>query len=279
MIRPEEALADVLERRFGEAFAIPEGLAGLETLARMAGRGSVRRFEARPVDPALLRLLCACALAAPTKSDLQQRDIVIVSDPALRAAVEGLLVQSPWAATAPVFLVFCANGRRLPAISELRGKPFPNDHFDLLFNAIGDAAIALAAFTAAAEAAGLGCCPISELRNHAAAIGDLLGLPDRVIPFAGLCLGWPAEEAGISPRLPLAVTVHENRYREDALAEALAAYDSRRSAVAPYPRPIRDRKWGAVPDYGWSEHKARQYAEPQRTDFGAYVRRKGFSVE
>ena len=34
----------------------------------------------RAVDPALLRLLCACALSAPTKSDLQQADIVILEE-------------------------------------------------------------------------------------------------------------------------------------------------------------------------------------------------------
>jgi len=29
----------------------------------------------------------------------------------------------------------------------------------------------------------------------------------------------------------------------------------------------------------WSEDKARQYAEPQRADFGAFVRAKGFCLD
>ena len=53
----------------------------------------------------------------------------------------------------------------------------PNDHFDLLFNAVTDAALALATGVAAAEALGLGTCPISVIRDHAAQIGELLGLP------------------------------------------------------------------------------------------------------
>jgi len=30
--------------------------------------------------------------------------------------------------------------------------------------------------------------------------------------------------------------------------------------------------------YGWSEHKARQYSVSERADFGAFVRKIGFSL-
>ena len=30
--------------------------------------------------------------------------------------------------------------------------------------------------------------------------------------------------------------------------------------------------------YTWSDDKARQYNEPQRTDFGDYIRAKGFKL-
>jgi hypothetical protein len=30
---------------------------------------------------------------------------------------------------------------------------------------------------------------------------------------------------------------------------------------------------------GWSEEKARHYAVPEREDFGAYVKRRGFRLE
>ena len=68
----------------------------------------------------------------------------------------------------------------------MRGKPFPNDHLDLFFNATVDAAIVLATFVRAAEAVGLGCCPISVIRDHAPTISDMLALPDKVIPVAGM---------------------------------------------------------------------------------------------
>ena len=42
---------------------------------------------------------------------------------------------------------------------------------------------------------------------------------------------------------------------------------------------IDAERWGEVPFYGWSEDKARQYAEPQRTDFGAFIRAQGFKLD
>lgn len=278
---PEHAprLEAVLHERFGEGVAVDPTLDGLGELFRIAAHRVHRRYSDRPVDAALVRLLCACALSAPSKSDLQQRDIVIVGDPGLRRRIADLLPHMPWVGEAPAFLVFCANGRRLPRIAELRRKPFPNDHLDLFFNAVGDAAIALATCMRAAEAVGLGCCPISEVRNHAALVSEWLSLPERVIPFAGFCVGWPAGEGQISPRLPLAMTIHENRYEEGDLTAWLDAYDRRREALQPYPEQRDPARWGLSDAYGWSEDKARQYAEPQRTDFGAFAREKGFNLD
>jgi nitroreductase/FMN reductase [NAD(P)H] len=197
----------------------------------------------------------------------------------LRATIAALIPDMPWIGAAPVFLVFCANGRRLPELARLRDKPFANDHFDLLFNAAGDAAIALATFVAAAETVGLGCCAISVIRDHAARVSELLGLRPRVVPFAGLCLGWPAEATRIVPRLPLAMTVHVDRYDEGDFSAQLASYDARREKLRPYAGQRAVERWGRTDNYGWSEDKARQYAEPQRADFGAFVRARGFNLD
>jgi len=274
-------LADTLALRFGPGAPAGEDVdAGqLAMLRLMAGHRVTRDYDDRPVPEELVRLLCACALSAPSKSDLQQRDIILVDDPDIRAAINARTPGMAWMHRAPVFLVFCANGRRLPQIAAWRDKPFPNDHFDLLFNGIGDAAIALAWFQLAAESVGLGGCPISEVRNFSADLSDWLGLPERVIPFAGFCLGWPAAAPPLSPRLPLEVTVHRNRYGEDDLRARIDAYDARRAAVQPMARQRARRRWGAAEDYGWSEDKARQYAEVLRADFGAFVRARGFSTD
>ena len=274
---PTSSIRDSLQRRFGEAVAIDETLTGLDALARIARRRVHRRYAERPVEPALLRLLCACALSAPSKSDLQQADIVIVNK-ADQAVIADLIPDQPFIRTAPTFLVFLANGRRLPEIAKMRGKPFPNDHLDQFFNAAVDAGIVLSAFLRAADAVGLGTCPISVIRDHSAKASELLKLPQRVIPVAGMCVGWPSEAGHISLRLSLSSTVHDGQYDEGDLAQRIDAYDQRRAAIHPY-KPRDPARWGDVPFYGWSEDKARQYGVPQRADFGAFVRKKGFRLD
>ena len=273
----DNALRDALTQRFGDAPAVPENVAGLGALSRIAARRVHRRYTDRAVDAEFLKLLCACALSAPSKSDLQQADILIASK-ADQTAIADLIPDQPFIRTAPAFLVFLANGRRLPEIARLRGRPFPNDHFDQFFNAAVDAAIVLATFIAAADAAGLGTCPISVIRDHSAKVSDMLKLPQRVIPVAGMCVGWPSEAGYISPRLGLESTLHEGAFDEGDLSSRIDAYDRRRAAIHAY-KPRDPKRWGDVRFYGWSEDKARQYGVPQRHDFGAFVRGKGFKLD
>jgi nitroreductase/FMN reductase [NAD(P)H] len=272
-----QSIRDALKHRFGEAPTVDENLTGLDALARLASRRVHRRYTDRAVDRDLLRLLCACALSAPSKSDLQQADIVVVNK-ADQAAIADLIPDQPFIRTAPAFLVFLASGRRLPEIARMRGKPFPNDHLDQFFNAAVDAGIVLATFMAAADAVGLGTCPISVIRDHSQTVSDMLKLPQRVIPVAGLCVGWPSERGYVSARLGLDTTVHNGKYDEADLAGRIDAYDRRRAAIHPY-KPRDPQHWGDVEFYGWSEDKARQYGAPQRADFGAFVRNKGFGLD
>ena len=235
-----------------------------------------RRYTERAVDPDLLRLLCACALSAPSKSDLQQADIVIVNKPD-QNTIADLIPDQPFIRTAPAFLVFLANGRRLAEISKMRGKPFPNDHLDQFFNAAVDAGIVLATFIRAADAVGLGTCPISVIRDHSAKVSEMLGLPQRVIPVAGCA------SAGRRRR---ATSARGLRFPARCMTANTTRAIWRRASTpmtAAAPRSIRTSRaiparWGEVPFYGWSEDKARQYGVPQRADFGAFVRKKGFQI-
>ena len=275
----QERIADATLRRYGEAVEVRGRLPGLDALAAMNERSVCRRYRPDPVPEDLFRLLCATALASPTKSDLQQADIVRVTAPAKRAAIHALLPSSPWIAGAPEFLVFCGDGFRLRRIFERRGVAFPNEHLDAFFNAAVDGAIVLAAFVQAAELAGLGSCPISEIRNHAATVSDLLGLPDWVFPIAGLALGYPESKEPMSPRLALTATVHVDRYAGDGLERELHAYDERRVRDRPYRRQRSVERFGSAERYGWTEDKLRQYSDSQRADFGAFVRSKRYRLE
>ena len=275
---PAQRLDAALAERFGAAPAIDPGLPGLDELARMAEHRSHRKFAARAVEPALLKLLLACAFSAPSKSDLQQADVIHVSDRSKVKAVADGIPDMPWIADAPVFLVFVANNRRIRQIGEWRGKPFANDHLDHFLNAAVDAALVMTTFIRAAEAVGLGACPVSHVRNHPQELARLLALPEWTFPVAGLCVGYPAEPGRITPRLPLEVTVHVDRFDESRVREKIDAYDRRRHALLPFRRQRYADRYPDSAFYGWSEDKARQYSVPERADFGAFVRSQRFNL-
>ncbi len=274
----QKRIARATAERFGAEINAAADQAGAGSLARMLEHRSHRRYAERPVAPELLRLLFACAFSAPSKSDLQQADIVHVASSDKRTAIADLVADNPWVRSAPVFLIFCGNNRRTRQVAEMRGKPFANDHLDAFMNSAVDAGIVLMNFINAAEAAGLGCCPISSVRNHAQKVSDLLELPDWVFPLAGLCVGYPAEKGMITSRVGIDITVHTDRYDESNIGGKITAYDKRRLARQQYSKQRDVARFGTAELYGWSEDKARQYAKSERADFGAFIRRKRFDL-
>jgi nitroreductase/FMN reductase [NAD(P)H] len=104
-------------------------------------------------------------------------------------------------------------------------------------------------------------------------------LPEKVIPVAGMCVGWPAEAGAITPRLSLGTTLHQERFVEGDLAQQIDVYDRRRAALRPYRNQRDPARFAPASFYGWSEDKTRQYAVPLRADFGAFVRAKGFCLD
>lgn len=269
-------LEAALIARFGGVPTIDPALAGIEELVRISEHHSHRSYDDRAIAPELLELLFACA---PSKSDLQQADIIFIKDRAKITQIVDLIPEMPWIGIAPVVLIFCGNNRRIRQIAEWRGKPFSNDHLDHFMNAAVDAGIVMTTFIRAAEAVGLGCCPISAVRNHPDQMSELLSLPANVFPVAGLTLGWPATEGRITPRLPMDVTAHVDAFGESDVQGKVEAHDRRRHEFSPYQTQKAVETWGKAPFYGWSEDKARQYGRPGRAGFGDFIRRKGFSLD
>jgi FMN reductase [NAD(P)H] len=268
--------------RFGEAPDLAGELPDLAWLRQVLLRRTHRRYAPRPVSEPLLRLLLGAALSASSKSDYQQISIIRVAEQGRRAGLAALIPDMPWIGTAPVFLVFCGDARRLERIGELRAHPNDNGGLEGFFNAAIDAALVMQTFILAAETAGLGCCPISALRNHAAAVAQILELPEKVFPVAGLSLGYPAAEGFVSMRLPGSVTIHNDRYDEERLAASIAAYDRRRATRYSAPREQQRAPdiFGFTDFYGWSEDKARQaVAQPEGQTFPGYLRSRGFTFD
>ena len=276
-----KTIADLIEDRFGLPTRAGAALPAEGTVAQLLAHRTHRRYKPDPVPDEVLEIVLAAALSAPSKSDLQQIGVVLVKDRARQATIGGWIPDMPWIATAPLFMVFCGDHRRIRRISgELHHRPFPNDTLDMFMNAAVDAGLVMQSFITAAEALGLGCCPISVVRNHVEKLSELLELPAGVFPVAGLTVGYPSQAGWISMRLPPALTVHTDRYDDSDLPAQIEAYDRRREARHATP-PASQRfvdRFGVAEPYGWSEDKARQYSVPERHNFGPFIRRHGFGL-
>jgi nitroreductase/FMN reductase [NAD(P)H] len=251
-----------------------------DAIASLIDRRVTRRYTEQDVPDGLLDGLLAAAQSAPAKSDLQQFSVVVMRDKPRIKQIADWIGTMDWIATAPVFLVWCGDMRRGQRLCAMHDMPHANNNMDTFLNTAVDCALAMGQFMAAADAIGLGTCPISYVRSHIERVSPLLGLPAGVYPVAGLSVGWPVFRRPVSMRLPPSVVVHRERYDDSALETDIAAYDQRRHVRDPVAAgglknndvyPPRD-------GVGWSENAARQLSVPERFGFSSYLKTKGFDL-
>jgi len=267
----------LLQARFGieqPGTEVPDAIAGL------LDRRVTRRYTDQDVPDSLLDALLAAAQSAPAKSDLQQFSVVVMRDRARIKRIADWIGTMDWIATAPVFLVWCGDMRRGQRLCALHGLPHANNNLDTFLNTAVDCALAMSQFMTAADAAGLGTCPISYVRSHIERVTPLLSLPAGVYPIAGLSVGWPVFRRPVSMRLPPSVVVHREHYQDDALETDIAGYDQRRHAREPVAPASLKNNDIHPPREGvcWSENVARQLSVPERFGFSAYLKTRGFDL-
>jgi FMN reductase [NAD(P)H] len=267
----------LLQARFG--IDLP-GADVPDAIAALLDRRVTRRYRDEDIPDSLLDTLLAAAQSAPTKSDLQQYSVIVMRDRARIKQIADWIGTMDWIASAPVFLVWCGDMRRGQRLCALHEMPHANNNLDTFLNTAVDCTLAMGQFIAAADAAGLGTCPISYVRSHIERVTPLLGLPAGVYPVAGLTVGWPVFRRPTAMRLPPAVVVHRERYDDSALETEVRAYDTRRAAREPIAAgslknndvyPPRD-------GVGWSENVARQLSVPERFGFAGYLKTRGFDL-
>jgi FMN reductase [NAD(P)H] len=251
-----------------------------DAIASLIDRRVTRRYTEQDVPDSLLDALLAAAQSAPAKSDLQQFSVVVMRDRPRIKQIADWIGTMDWIATAPVFLIWCGDMRRGQRLCAMHDMPHANNNMDTFLNTAVDCTLAMAQFMIAADAVGLGTCPISYVRSHIERVSPLLGLTNGVYPVAGLTLGWPVFRRPVSMRLPPSIVVHRERYDDSALQADVAAYDQRRHARDPVAAgslknndvyPPRD-------GVGWSENAARQLSVPERFGFSTWLKTKGFDL-
>ena len=274
--------SELFKNRYGENSTLDFSKVNIsDHLRTIIGRRSIRKFSKKTISKELLTLLLTAAQSAPSKSNLQQYSILIIDDQKLKNQISNLIGNTKWALSAPVFLLFLADMRRNIKITNDRGYTHKNNNVDTFMNSVIDSALSMQSFICAAEASGLGICPISMIRNIIEEIRVLCKLPDGVFPIAGLALGWPDEKSPVSIRMSQNIVIHNDHYNEDNLFNKINDYDNRVYDVA----PISKEKQRHVDIYGvakkgtWSENMARQLSLPERSDFKQWLKSIGINLE
>lgn len=186
---------------------------------------SIRKFTDEPISDEVVEDIISAALSTATSSNLQGTTVIRVRDTAKRAAIAEVAGGQTYIETCPAFFVWCADLHRSAVACEMGGGELSAGMTEHFVIATVDCALAAQSAVVAAESLGLGICYIGAIRNDPQTVADLLDLPDQVYPVFGLCLGWPDQDPMLKPRLPLSVTLKEDRYDESNDRAGIAAYD------------------------------------------------------
>jgi len=195
----------------------------------MRTQRAIRRLKPDPVDDALVLRLIELAQKAPTGSNAQNWEFVMVkdravkerlgalnkrawrlygglgrrmarNDPGMLRIIEAVQWQADHFADIPVLVVACLRGPRMyfppVAASSYYGSIYPSVQNLLL----------------AARAAGLGAALITLPLWSTFLARRVLGLPWSVAPAAVVPLGWPRGRYGPTTRRPVGEIVHLDRF-------------------------------------------------------------------
>lgn len=206
----------------------------------MVKHRSIRAYTDEAVSKEELDVIVKAVQAAPNWVNLQLVSIVTIKDAERRKLFSKLCGNQPHIAKAPEFLIFCADYNRVAIACKRKGQTLDEVMQDIDTVIVGahEAGIALEAATIAAESLGLGTVPIGDVQKNPQEIIRELQLPKYVFPMLGLCIGHPAENPGLKPRMQKELVCFEERYNPDLIAK-LDTYDRR------YAKYLIERPWNS----------------------------------
>ncbi|MFV0576961.1 MAG: oxygen-insensitive NADPH nitroreductase [Vibrio sp.] len=236
-----------------------------QVIETMLNHRSIRAFTDEAITSEQLDAILSAGISASSSSFLQTTSIIRVTDPAKRAALVEYSGGQKYVETAAEFLVFCIDYQRHFQISP-NVKP---EFTELTLIGAVDAGIMAQNTLLAAESLGLGGVYIGGLRNNPKEVDELLGLPKYTAVLFGMCLGHPAQDPQVKPRLPQTIMVHENTY-QPLSQEALKQYDDETAHY--YQTRGSNQKDGS-----WSDHIEARLSKESRPYIKDYLNGKGLA--
>lgn len=242
--------------------------------ATLLERRSIRRYERESIPEEAMNLIYDAICNTPTSYNGQQFSVIDVCDQPLKERMYELIGQKQ-IKTCSHFLIFCADYNKISQISEAKLIDMPDFQYtaDGVIVGVVDATLAMMNAIDAAEACGLGTCPIGYARTAAPeALSRLLKLPPKVFVVCGLAIGVPREMPDMKPKQPRSLVIHTNSYRQDSLIPELMEYDE---TIKEY----NATRSGTKTDNDWASHIVDYYSEAMSYCTLDALRRRGFDVK
>jgi nitroreductase len=194
------------------------------------GHRSIRSYKPDPIDSELLSKLLEAGTRASSSGNMQIYSIIVSQEPAMRERLFVPHMEQNMVLEAPAVLTFCADFRRMRKWLRINNAPDNFDDFFAFLVAAVDAILVSQNVALAAEAEGLGICYMGSTLANADQIGEILELPEGVMPVVGFSLGWPNEDPAPRDRLPLSGLVHHETYQDHSDDEIREIYRDRDKA-------------------------------------------------
>jgi nitroreductase len=202
---------------------------GMPLSEAMETQRAIRRLKPDPVDDEVVLRLIGLALRAPTASNSQGWEFIVVRDPTIKKALARLnrqvwqlyarlgrwttrhdakrrrmLTAVQWQADHfeeyPVIVVACLRGRYVPFLHISTAS-----YFGSIFPAVQNLLLA-------ARAVNLGAALTTIPLWNLIAVRRILGLPWNITPCAVIPLGWPLGRYGPTTRKPVHEVVSFDRF-------------------------------------------------------------------
>ncbi len=177
-------------------------------------RRSIRKYSDKDIEASLLNEIIAEAMQTPTMGNMQLYSVVVSRSKEIKEQLAPAHFNQPMVTGAPVVLTFCADFNRFTKWCEQRNADAGYDNFLSFMNAVQDTLLFAQTVTVLAEVAGLGTCYLGTTVYMPETISKVLNLPKLVVPVATITVGYPAEDAKKSDRLPVKAIMHNETYHD-----------------------------------------------------------------
>lgn len=193
-------------------------------------RRTIRKYSDKPLSDNELSQMIEAASHAPTTGNMQLYSVIVTRSKEGKEALAPCHFNQPQTTGCSVLLTFCADFNRFVRWCEASEAKPGYDNFQSFMTAVIDTAIFAQQFCTIAEMNGLGVCYLGTTTYTAPEIAKILNLPARVVPLITLSVGYPAEDAEVSDRLPVSAIMHTETYSdysEESIKEIYAEKEAR----------------------------------------------------